>query len=246
MEPALSQAEGTGGPPHKLVLRLRHSLLTSAGGSSNIFLENSDGSLLKLAGELASASIGTQNDFSLDILTNNFSRIRVASSGSVGIGTTSPQDLLHVNGVVRLESVNDLSGSCILNCPSDARLKQNIESLGPVLERLVRLEPVSFDYRVDDYPQLHLGTGHTLGLVAQQVEEVLPDLVGVRQDGFKMVKYHELPVLLLEAIQELKAENDRLKQELSTRIGSLEAELAALKAVLEEQNAVKLAAARPE
>jgi hypothetical protein len=55
-------------------------------------------------------------------------------------------------------------------------------------------------------------------LIAQDVEKVLPDLVETDADGFKAVNYSKLPLLTIQAVKELKAENDALKQ----RIAELE------------------------
>jgi septal ring factor EnvC (AmiA/AmiB activator) len=71
------------------------------------------------------------------------------------------------------------------------------------------------------------------GLIAQQVERVFPELVSVDAKGFKQVNYSELPYLMLQAIRELKAENDRLraeKGEIQRQMASLEARLAQVEA----------------
>jgi hypothetical protein len=203
---------------------------TVPGGNANHAL----GSYSFAAGRRAKArhagSFVWADSTSADFASTAADQFLIRASGNVGINTASPADTLHVNGNVRLQSVNDLSGTCILNCPSDARLKKNIESVGPVLERLAKLEPVRFDWRTEEYPELHLGSARHTGLVAQQVQEALPELAGVRQDGFKTVKYHELPVLLLQAIKEQQAQ-----------IRALQAELETVKARLKKSGAVEIA-----
>jgi hypothetical protein len=52
------------------------------------------------------------------------------------------------------------------------------------------------------------------GLIAQEVEKLFPDLVTTDDDGFKAVHYHQLPLLAIQAISELKRDNDRLRSEL--------------------------------
>jgi hypothetical protein len=49
-------------------------------------------------------------------------------------------------------------------------------------------------------------------VVAQEVEEVLPELVATREDGYKAVKYEKIVSLLIEAIKELKEEIEELKK----------------------------------
>ena len=54
----------------------------------------------------------------------------------------------------------------------------------------------------------------TFGLIAQDVEKVLPELVTTDEQGYKAVRYNALPFHMLQAIKDLKAENDELKQRL--------------------------------
>ena len=81
------------------------------------------------------------------------------------------------------------------------------------LDKLVRLQPVSYNWRTDEYPQLRrFGSSLTSGLIAQEVEQVFPEMVSGDEGGFKRVNYGELPYLMLQAIRELKAENDDLRE----------------------------------
>ncbi len=95
---------------------------------------------------------------------------------------------------------------------SDRRLKRNIEPLASISDDLALLQPVLLDWRSEEYPHMGLGTGRQLGLVAQDVEKVLPQLVTEGADGFKRVSYEHIPMLLLQGIKDLKAENDALAQ----------------------------------
>jgi predicted methyltransferase len=65
------------------------------------------------------------------------------------------------------------------------------------------------------YPARQFGTSRTYGLIAQEVERVLPDLVVTGDDGYKAVDYSQLPLLAVQAIGELKQENDTLKARLA-------------------------------
>jgi hypothetical protein len=108
--------------------------------------------------------------------------------------------------------------------PSDARLKQDIRPLNPVLASLLALQPVRFRYRTAEFPERHFSTEPTMGLIAQDVERVFPELVTEDDKGYKGIHYEQLPVLLLEGVKELKAENDALKEQNA----ALEARLAAI------------------
>ena len=163
--------------------------------------------------------------------------------GSVGIGTSAPRDKLEVNGELRVaDCVRNSAGTQIAGtCPSDARLKTNIQPFEAILARLVQLQPVHFDWRASEYPDYHFGTARSYRLVAQEVEQNFPELVSEDGRGFKAVNYSELPLLLLQGIRDLNTENHSVREQLRIQEDrnrqqgeshSLESRLAALEALL--------------
>ena len=60
--------------------------------------------------------------------------------------------------------------------------------------------------------EVHSHEGHDIGVIAQEIEEVLPEIVATRDNGYKAVYYEKLVPLLIEAVKELKAEVDELKK----------------------------------
>ncbi len=88
---------------------------------------------------------------------------------------------------------------------SDFRAKSNIQPLHAGLDELLQLEPVSFTMVADP------GQTTELGLVAQDVREVLPDLVFEGEDGTLSMTYQGLIPVLINAIQEQQAEINALK-----------------------------------
>jgi hypothetical protein len=70
---------------------------------------------------------------------------------------------------------------------------------------------VHFSWRADEYPDRHFGPSQSFGLIAQDVEPILPELVTTDAQGYEAVRYNALPMYMLQAIKELKAENDALK-----------------------------------
>ena len=122
-------------------------------------------------------------------------------------------------------------------CVSDARLKKNIQPYPPVLNKLVQLQPVSYNFRADEFPQFHMGTSRTSGLIAQEVEKIFPDMVTTGEDGFRRVNYSQLPYLMLQAIRELKAENDSLREQVSD-LAQLRKEVQRLAEVAEKNDGV--------
>jgi Chaperone of endosialidase/Collagen triple helix repeat (20 copies) len=148
-------------------------------------------------------------------------RMRVTSTGNVGIGTTTPAHTLHVEGDIYAPA-----GMC---CMSDVRLKQNIAPLPPPLARLLRLRGVNFEWKE---PTKHANLrGAQIGLIAQEVEEVFPEWVGTDADGYKTLTYRGFEALTVESFRELKTENDHLKaqnDELAGKLATIEERLAAV------------------
>ena len=96
---------------------------------------------------------------------------------------------------------------------SDERLKDNIKPIENALEKLQKIHGVEFDW--NDKQQNY--TGHDTGVIAQEVKEVLPEVVTERDDGYLAVKYEKMIGLLVESIKDLKSEVDDLKKQLNEK-----------------------------
>ncbi|WP_312306078.1 tail fiber domain-containing protein [Chryseobacterium sp.] len=128
-----------------------------------------------------------------------------SGSGSVGIGTTpSASAKLDVAGTVKASAID---------YNSDERLKQNITSIYSSGELLGKLRPVSYFWNEKGKtkggnPQLQYG------LIAQEVEKVLPNIVSTDNEGYKSVNYNELIPLLLHTVQEQDKKITELQKEI--------------------------------
>lgn len=126
--------------------------------------------------------------------------------GKLGIGTSS------VGATGEIRATNNITAYY----SSDQRLKENIEPIANALDKVKSLTGVMFDWK-DEYLQQRGGiddyfvTKHDTGLIAQQVEQVLPEIVKDRPDGFKGIQYDKLAGLLVEAIKELSERLDKLE-----------------------------------
>lgn len=154
------------------------------------------------------------------------------NGGNLGVGTTSPTEKLHVVGNVRVSSigsgvywgpVNRSFDGTFTTSTSDIRLKENIKTLNGGLDKVLQLRGVTFTWKSN--PEY----GNRIGFIAQEMEQVLPELVFTNDvDGYKGVNYAEVTAVLVEAIKDLKAENDRMKienEKMNARIERLEASM---------------------
>jgi len=119
------------------------------------------------------------------LLTDNGATRMIITGGNVGIGTTSPHYKLDVNGTIRGHNVS----------PSDQRYKQNIQTLENALTKLQELRGVSFEWKAQD-------AENQIGLIAQEVERVFPELVSTDSEGYKSIAYGQLAAVLIEAVKE--------------------------------------------
>ncbi len=138
------------------------------------------------------ADAGTQSDDEW--------RIEAADSGDLTIetrasGIYTPVMTISNNGNVVI------TGEMSVN--SDARLKTEIKDIDNGLQLITQLNPKTYRWK----PYLERGTGLHYGLLAHEVEEVIPDLVSADEDGIKSVNYQELIPLLIGAVQRMTQEN---------------------------------------
>jgi len=82
--------------------------------------------------------------------------------------------------------------------PSDRRLKTNIETLSMVLKSIDQIRGVRFEYK----DQKKYATGPKIGVIAQELQKVYPEMVNRGKDGFLKVDYSQLTGVLIQAIKE--------------------------------------------
>ena len=92
--------------------------------------------------------------------------------------------------------------------PSDIRLKENIKPIESALDKVIKLQGVTFDWKESDSI---LDIKEDIGFIAQDVQKVVPELVRENKDGMLSMRHQGIAPILLEAIKELKAEIDLLK-----------------------------------
>jgi hypothetical protein len=125
----------------------------------------------------------------------------------VGIGTISPVYLLEVNGSAAKPGGGSWSNT------SDERLKDITGEYSAGLEEILELKPVTFYYKEMNPRGLPTAEEY-IGFIAQEVQGILPEAVNEGPDGFLDFNMHPVNVALVNAVKELKAENDELRQEI--------------------------------
>jgi hypothetical protein len=123
-------------------------------------------------------------------------------TGSLGVGTTG-------SAVVgRIDASNDV----VAFSTSDRALKENLKPIANALYKLDNIQGYTFDWKDDEnLIAVHGFRGRDIGVIAQEIEEILPEVVTTRDSGYKAVKYEKLVPFLIQCIKELKDEINELK-----------------------------------
>ena len=85
---------------------------------------------------------------------------------------------------------------------SDARYKKNVEPINSALESILKLRGVTYNFKTDEFPQWNFDVTKQIGVIAQEVEKVLPELVKTDDKGYKAVSYEKFTPVLIEAVKE--------------------------------------------
>jgi hypothetical protein len=165
------------------------------------------------------------------VLTSN--SLVLGENANVGIGCNAPQYKLHVIGDIAssatIRTTNALVTGAISAC-SDARFKKDITPLRHSLEKIIKLNGVSYYWKKEEFKERNFTDERQIGVIAQEIEKIYPELVKTDNDGYKSVDYSRLTPVLIEAIKELKKENDEMKNRLQREIDDIKAEMGMVKA----------------
>ncbi len=148
------------------------------------------------------------------------SKFVIEADGHTGVATTggSATYQLYVNGS------GFATGSWL---GSDERYKRNVNSIGQALDKILKLNGVSFEFdqnfeiqsiKEDENGKglkLNFPEGRQIGFIAQEVETILPEVVKTDEHGYKAIAYQNLIPLLVEAIKTQQAEIEELKSQIS-------------------------------
>jgi hypothetical protein len=162
--------------------------------------------------------------------------MEIEPNGNVGIGTQSPDQRLTVSG-----NASKSSGGTTWAIYSDRRLKNVHGNYNKGLSEIVALQPIVFNYKTDNPLDLP-SDNEEVGLIAQDVREIFPEAVSESRGGYLDFNMHPINVAFINAIKELKTENDNMKANnnyLKNEVNELELRLAEIERMLQQYNAMK-------
>ena len=133
------------------------------------------------------------------------------TGSALRIGTT---------GTVPADGDIRVTGNITAYDTSDIRLKENIQLIPNALGKLEQIRGVTFDWTAEEIVRrggedLYFVRKHDVGVIAQEVEKVLPEIVATKDNGMKAVQYEKLTALLIESVKELSAKVTSLEQEIN-------------------------------
>lgn len=146
----------------------------------------------------------SQGDLNLEVATAG---IRVTSLGVGTGGTAAPSGTA---GEIR--ATNEITAYYA----SDRRLKENVVNITDALSKVTQINGVQFDWTQQHIENRGGEDGyfvrkHDVGIIAQEIEQILPEVVATREDGYKAVRYEKIVPLLIEAIKDLHKQIEELK-----------------------------------
>ena len=181
---------------------------------------------------LIGADVKIGSDISLGAISARYSAVFNKITGKEA--TVSPKDTSVAPAETHIYAKGDLFGNwafnglslALLHTHSDSRLKKKIESIpnSTSLTKVLQLNPVYYEWKEDILPSAFVKNhrqGRQIGLIAQEVEEIIPEIVKeekIYDDEWKGVNYEKLTAMLIGAVKEQQKQIEELK----TRITELE------------------------
>jgi hypothetical protein len=124
--------------------------------------------------------------------------------GGLAVGNITPSATAG-----RIDASNDI----VAYSTSDSRLKENVTPIENALEKVKALTGVEFDWK-EETKEVHGYEGHDVGVIAQEVQAVLPEAVRTTDSGYLSVRYEKMIALLIEGMKEQQVQIDELKAKL--------------------------------
>jgi trimeric autotransporter adhesin len=188
-------------------------------GDNNTFMGYGSGYNCQGSGDvLIGYNAGQQLAASNKLVIENSTNITTPLVGGdftakrVGIGRMPTTYTLEVAGTIWANGSTISAGSSTW---SDARYKEDISPITNALDDVMKLQGVKYNWRRSSFPQLNFPGGEQIGVIAQDVEKVVPDVVTTAADGYKSVSYEKLVPVLIEAIKDQQKQIEELKAQVN-------------------------------
>jgi hypothetical protein len=123
--------------------------------------------------------------------------------------TTKTTGALKVSGGIGLSGALNAGGDVVAYASSDKRYKDNLQPITNPIDKVKSLTGYTFTWN-DKHEQFN--GNNDIGVVAQEVEKILPEIVDTRDNGYKAVKYEKMVALLIEAVKDQQKQIDELKE----------------------------------
>lgn len=204
------------------------SLVGSAGIEIRSFQLTTDIScgIYNLLGDAVNTFLNAPTGGAIKFRINNADQMILTPGGALGIQTTAPDAALTVNGGA------DKPGGGSWGTFSDGRLKNVFGTYRSSLKQVLQLNPIRYQYKEENALGIHDSAEH-IGLVAQEVEKVIPEAVSANNKGYLLVNNDPIIWSMLNAIKEQQRQISAQHKQLRIQA----AELAKLKARLEGHSA---------
>lgn len=175
--------------------------------------------LVTTSGQLSFAAINLPVQNQTADSATYYPLMNTATSGSItGLSVSSSKlNFQPSTGILSVTEVRT-TGNVTAFSSSDRALKENIRPIDNALEKIEKINGVQYDW-TDAYIESRGGEDgyfvrkKDIGLIAQEVEEVLPEIVAENIDGHKAIKYERVIALCIEAIKDLKKEIESLRKD---------------------------------
>ena len=134
--------------------------------------------------------------------------IYITSDGRMAIGRNSVTSAIMSGREVKLDVNGDILAMQV-HSSSDRRFKKNITTVSNAIEKVKEIRGVTYDFRTEEFTEKNFPKQEQLGFIAQELEEVIPQVVKTDGEGFKSVDYAKVTALLTQAIKEQQDIIDR-------------------------------------
>ena len=150
---------------------------------------------------------------------------RMYYNGSDKLQTTNTG--VHVSGKILTDGINETS---------DVRFKTAISTIDGALGSVLKMNGVTYDWRRDEFPDKNFTDVKQYGLIAQELEKIIPELVNTDEEGWKSIEYTHLVPVLIEALKEQQQIIESQKQDINNLELKADANATQIEAILQQIN----------